>query len=128
MSSDLPGQRNQIADIAIGQPSISEWDRTIPHSTKLPARFSATHVAERYRRWNSGIFVAEALPGVGTRIMTFTRLKLPRLQGSRSSPFSPARAVSVVAVVAHKVLVLVGDIDEQKVQPLQLRLDLVVAI
>ena len=42
--------------------------------------------------------------------------------------FSPARAVSVVVVLAHKVLVLVGDIDEQKVQPLQLRLDLVVAI
>ncbi len=60
--------------------------------------------------------------------MTFTRLKLPRLQGSRSSAFSPARAVSVVAVVAHKVLVLVGDIDEQKVQPLRLRLDLVVTI
>ena len=42
--------------------------------------------------------------------------------------FSPARAVSVVAVVAHKVLVLVGDIDGPMVQPLQLRLDLVVAI
>ena len=55
-------------------------------------------------------------------------IKLAWLQGSRSSAFSPARAVSVVAVVAHKVLVLVGDIDEQKVQPLQLRLDLVVAI
>ena len=36
--------------------------------------------------------------------------------------------VSVVAVVAHKEFVLVGDIDEPKVQPLQLRLDLVVAI
>jgi len=66
MSSDLPGHRNQIADIAIGQPKISEWDRTIPHSTKLPGRFSATHVAGRVSRWNSGIFVAEALPGVGT--------------------------------------------------------------
>ena len=46
------------------------------NAAKLPRRFPATHVAERYRRWNSGIFVAEALPGVSTRIMTFTRLKL----------------------------------------------------
>ncbi len=60
--------------------------------------------------------------------MTFSRRRLAWLQGSRSSAFSPARAVSVVAVVAHKELVLVGDIDEPKVQPLQLRLDLVVAI
>ena len=60
--------------------------------------------------------------------MTFTRLELVWLQASRSSAFSPARAVSVVAVVAHKELVLLGDMDEPKVQPLQLWLDPVVAI
>ena len=37
----------------------------VPDSTKLPGRYPARHVAKRYKRWNSVIFAARALLGVG---------------------------------------------------------------
>lgn len=43
-------------------------------------------------------------------------------------PARAARAVGVIAVVAHQVLVLVRDMIEQQAQPFQRRHELVVAL